>query len=54
MCFAWSIASASVFIARLHLFAAILRVTQVLVFLGLLPLMIFWFFRLRFSIGLRE
>ena len=51
MCFAWFIASASVFIARPHLFPAILRETHVLVLLGVVPLllMIFWFVRVRFA-----
>lgn len=51
MCFAWFIASGSVFLARPHLFPAILRETYILVFLGFLPLllMIFWFVRVRFS-----
>lgn len=51
MCFAWFIASGSVFLARPHLFPAILRETYILVFLGLLPLflMIFWLVRVRFT-----
>jgi len=51
MCFAWFIASGSVFLARPHLFPAIFRETYALVFLGFLPLLllIFWFLRLRFS-----
>lgn len=51
MCFAWFIASGSVFLARPHLFPAILRETYILVSLGFLPLllMVFWFVRVRFS-----
>jgi len=51
MCFAWFIASGSVFLARPHLFPAILRETYALVFLGVLPLllMIFWWVHLRCS-----
>jgi hypothetical protein len=51
MCFAWFIASGSVFLARPHLFPAILRETYALVFLGFLPLLllIFWLFRVRFA-----
>ena len=56
MCFAWFIASASVFIARPHLFPAILRETHALVLLGVLPLlmMIFWVVRVRFSNAFRR
>jgi len=51
MCFGLFIASASVFIARPHLFPAILRRTNVLLLLGVLPLlfMVFWFLRVRFG-----
>ena len=50
MCFALFIASASIFLARPHVFPAILRTTHVLPFLGILPLilMIFWLVRVRF------
>jgi hypothetical protein len=50
MCFAWFIASASIFLARPHLFPAILRKTGALYFLGVLPLllMIFWLIRVLF------
>jgi len=51
MSFALFVASASIFLARPHLFPAILRRTYVLVFLGVLPLllMIFWLIRVRFT-----
>ena len=51
MCFALFIASASIFIARPHLFPALLQRTNVLVLMGVLPLilMIFWLFRVRFT-----
>ena len=51
MNFAWFIASASIFLARQHLFPAILRKTGVLVFLSFLPLLllIFWLIRVRFA-----
>jgi hypothetical protein len=44
MCFAWFIASASIFLARPHLFPMMLRKTGALYVLSLLPLilMIFW------------
>jgi uncharacterized membrane protein len=49
MCFALFIAAASLFLARPHLFPAILRKTGALVLLGFLPLilMIFWLVRVR-------
>ena len=49
MCFALFIASASVFLARAHLFPVMLRKTGVLVFLSFLPLILiaFWLVRLR-------
>ncbi|HYL45968.1 MAG TPA: hypothetical protein VEU52_02985 [Candidatus Limnocylindrales bacterium] len=49
MCFALFIASASIFLARQHLFPAILRRTGVLMLLSLAPLllMIFWLIRNR-------
>jgi hypothetical protein len=51
MCFALFIAAASIFLARQHLFPAILQKTGVLVLLSILPLllMIFWLFRVRFA-----
>src|SRR5712691_3493884 len=51
MCFGLFIASGSVFLARQHLFPAILRTTGVLVFLSVAPLllMIFWLLRVRFT-----
>jgi hypothetical protein len=51
MCFGLFIAAGSVFLARQHLFPAILRTTGVLVFLSIAPLllMIFWLLRVRIS-----
>jgi len=51
MCFAWFIASSSLFLARPHLFPAIMQKTGVLALLSFLPLllMIFWLVRVRFS-----
>jgi hypothetical protein len=51
MCFAWFIASASIFLARPHLFPALVRKTGVLYLLTVLPLilMIFWLIRVRFT-----
>ncbi len=51
MCFALFVASGSVFLARQHLFPAILRTTGVLYFLSFLPLllMIFWLIRVRLA-----
>jgi hypothetical protein len=51
MCFTLFIASASIFLARQHLFPAILRKTGVLMLLSLAPLllMIFWLIRVRFT-----
>jgi Predicted membrane protein (DUF2306) len=51
MCFAWFIASASIFLARPHLFPAFFRTTGLLVLFSLLPLMlmIFWLIRVRFA-----
>jgi uncharacterized membrane protein len=51
MCFGLFIASGSVFLARPHLFPAILRTTGVLAFLSVAPLllMIFWLIRVRFT-----
>lgn len=49
MCFAWFIASASIFFARPHLFPVIFRTSGLLIFLSVLPLilMIFWLIRIR-------
>jgi hypothetical protein len=51
MCFGLFIASASIFIARPHLFPALFRKTGLLLILGVGPLilMIFWLFRVRFG-----
>ena len=51
MCFAFFIASASIFLARPHLFPALMRKTGMLYVLSFLPLglMIFWLFRVRLS-----
>jgi uncharacterized membrane protein len=51
MCFAWFIASASIFLARPHLFPALMRKSGVLYLLTLLPLMlmIFWLVRIRWA-----
>ena len=51
MCYAWFIASASIFLARAHIFPALLRRTGVLFLLSFLPLilMIFWLVRVRFK-----
>ena len=51
MCFAWFIASASIFLARPHLFPALMRKSGVLYLLTLLPLMlmIFWLVRIRIA-----
>jgi hypothetical protein len=51
MCFGLFIASASVFLARAHLFPAIMRKSGALIFLTILPflLMLFWFIRVRRS-----
>lgn len=50
MCFAWFIASASIFLARQHLFPVFMRKTGMLMLLSFLPLglMIFWLVRVRF------
>jgi hypothetical protein len=49
MCFAWFIASASIFLARPHLFPLFMRKTGMLLMLSFLPLivMIFWLIRVR-------
>jgi uncharacterized membrane protein len=51
MCFAWFIASLSIFLARPHLFPPIMRKSGALAFLSFLPLMlmIFWLIRVRFT-----
>ena len=51
MCFAFFIASGSIFLARPHLFPLFLRKTYVIFLLGVLPLllMIFWLVRVRFA-----
>jgi hypothetical protein len=51
MCFALFIAASSIFLARQHIFPAILQRTGVLYFLSFLPLllMIFWMLRVRFT-----
>jgi hypothetical protein len=51
MCFAFFVASASVFLARAHLFPAIMRKTGALFLVSFLPLilMIFWLIRIRFK-----
>jgi uncharacterized membrane protein len=49
MCFALFTAAGALFIGRSHLFPALLRKTNILFFLGILPmiLMIYWLFRVR-------
>ncbi len=51
MCFALFIASGSIFLARQHLFPAVMRTTGALYFLTVLPLllMIFWLIRVRLA-----
>jgi len=51
MCFAWFIASASIFLARAHVFPAFMGKTGMLYFLSFLPLalMIFWLIRVRLT-----
>lgn len=51
MCFAFFIASASIFLARAHLFPAFMRKTGTLYLLSFFPLilMIFWLTRIRFA-----
>jgi len=51
MCFAWFAATASLFLARPHLFPAVLSRTHVLSVLGFLPaiLLIYWLIRVRFK-----
>jgi len=49
MCFAWFIASASIFLARQHVFPAFMRKTGMLLFLSFFPLisMVYWLIRVR-------
>lgn len=56
MCFAWFIASASIFLARPHLFPVFLRKAGVLFLLSVLPLilMIFWLLRVRLTNAFKE
>lgn len=51
MCFAWFIASASIFLARQHIFPVFFRKTGVLFLLSFLPLMlmVFWLIRVRLA-----
>jgi hypothetical protein len=51
MNFAWFIASASIFLARPHLFPVFFRKSGILIFLTVLPLimLIFWFARVKFT-----
>jgi uncharacterized membrane protein len=51
MCFAWFIASGSLFLARPRIFPALMRTTHTLVLLGILPLilMVLWLVRVRFA-----
>jgi uncharacterized membrane protein len=51
MCLALFVASGSIFLARPHLFPAVLRKTGVLAFLSFLPLilMVFWLIRIRIA-----
>jgi len=51
MCFGLFIAAASIFLARAHVFPALLQKTGVLVFLSFLPLLLmaFWLVRVRYS-----
>jgi hypothetical protein len=51
MCFALFIAAASIFLARAHVFPALLQKTGALIFLSFLPLllMVFWLVRVRYS-----
>lgn len=56
MCFGLFIAAASIFLARQHVFPALLRKSGALYFLSFLPLalMIFWLLRVRFSSVYKE
>lgn len=53
MCFAWFIASASIFLARPHLFPALMRRTGALYLLSFLPLalLVYWLIRVLFVTG---
>jgi hypothetical protein len=53
MCFAWFIASASIFLARPQFFPAVMRTTGALYILSFLPLvlMVFWLIRVSFMDG---
>jgi uncharacterized membrane protein len=53
MCFAWFIASASIFLARPHLFPAVMRRTGALYILSFLPLvlLVYWLIRVLFVGG---
>ena len=56
MCFAWFVASGSIFLARPHLFPAFMRQTGMLYLLSFLPLilMIFWLIRVRITKAYRK
>src|SRR5258708_9614815 len=56
MCFAFFIASGSIFLARPHLFPMVLRKTYVISLLGIMPLilMIFWLVRVRLAKAYRR
>jgi uncharacterized membrane protein len=56
MCFAWFIASASIFLARPHLFPVFFRKTGLLILFTVLPLilMFFWLVRVRFAKAYRK
>ena len=56
MCFAWFITSASIFLARPHLFPAIMRKSGALIFLTVLPLilLVFWMVRVKYSEKFRK
>ena len=56
MCFALFVATGSIFLARPHLFPAVLRDTHVIFILGILPLplLIFWLIRVRFPGALQR
>lgn len=56
MCFALFVAAGSIFLARQHLFPALMRKTGMLVFLSVLPLilMIYWLLRVRITKAYKE
>jgi hypothetical protein len=56
MCFAWFIASASIFLARPHLFPVFFRKSGLLILFTVLPLvlMFFWLVRVRFAKAYRK